>query len=590
MQNLYADKGDKYVFDIRNNSFVEYDYKYEEINNSKLNFNDEVSIHYPYLTSLEDSVVRKKINASIYQLVHVDIAGSPIWSAIKLDHDAKLKVYTENNPDFNDDFGYYRNNEIKYSVVMERVDGTIVSVYNNVLVFELSYEYFSQYESQKIDDNFSYKLHKYYDLNTGKEFSNNDLFLSTKLSELNTFIENKVKQHFELYSKSSLKPKDYDEYESEESFYSNLPVKRKPREQKLVQFNAVKDAHWEYLAFSISMQIDDWSPCMYNYYGKGLRLRFTFDELKPYVNPNGPFAGILTAPSYPLNIRTDMHRLDFLHSNFQFFEYNFPDQLNGMEKYNLKCSAGIKSMQVFHKERIRNDSFRQRKIKELKFNSNGYLESIEIYQYDKLKEKHIITYDELNRVSKTTGFEGGQIVQGNQYTYDVNGNLLSEKKLEDNGSFTEIFYLYLDSFCYIEQIHSDDEKWNLKLEKYAGDLKIEVINISSYNNAYRYKYGKANQILYSNTNGESPLRGSYYVYDTLENKRLISYSYDNGRYYKFFTYNANGQLVNSQYFGNNSLSQEKQIEYGEQNLMEKVIQIQGDSKYQNEFNFEYTFY
>lgn len=584
--HIFAKSSEKRLHDIPGKRSITYYDQSMERRFPKLNFYDEVSLYYPVITGQIDSLVRNKINKRLYELSTSIIDSNSLWKVISLHHDKTLLSYTRNNPNFRDDRGYYSDNELKYEPVIDQVKLSLTTYYNHILAVELVYEYHSQFESHKIDNDFTYRTMYYFDTRNGREYKSGEIFNPSSLPALNKLIESKIIAYFEKYPAKM--PEDYDEEDEEKAFYRNLKPNNDQKEKKLTGFSADKNGFWSTLAFSMVLRLDEWDPVMDNFYGYPITLRISFNDIKAFINPKGPYASLLQFQSGSNTVLKEQNNYKRVTTGFDVSTYTSTSEVNGYDYYSLQTQKAIKRIELYKLNDDPRDTVREFKQRALLYAENGNLRECRYFDNNRYQSHAVFGFDTARNLTKIALLNGAQITESQDLHYDQNKNLLRLDQFERYRGYSEVYYWYLDSIVLSEEINSQNTTARITCQRYQNGMPTELLVAGSSEYTRITRYGKQGNILYKNAYESAAGRGEFYTYD--EKGRLICRENDGNNTRSVYSYDSLGRISEERVYSQTELNFSKKLWYNAEGLPAQIEIVHGINGKPNTLYFRYSYY
>ena len=557
------------VSDLLNGKNLEFERKYTELN--------KMDINYPIIKGLKDTVVQKKLNTRFKQIFVDQIDADSFRFSLFQEVNNTMAIYNSilehgkliQNPNEQTDENHTPPHKI------ESVDFVFVSYLNATLSMMQVIEYKVEDRNSNIDDEFySYKLF-YFNVLNGKEYKPADVFKKSAEKQINQLIEKKVKEKLNQVDFKELRATllDLDEEEDVEvEFYKGVKNALSFKNRGLENFSAFKEGFAFPKVFSMAFYIPAWSTCTQNIYGMNMEVRLTFDEIRNFLNPEGPFASLI---SYQLSNETQLKN-----QNQPTYkkERNEPE-LNWTENVPLKISNKLKKITIkqYDNPSDKADTTKGKTYKEINYDKNGYLTEVAELQS---KTNTVFTYNNAGKIIKKVKFRNKKMIARMDYQYEERGNVKELTSTEEKQYIATTFYHYEQNrmleerykFSNFYEEFSDSyeqktftESGLLKQQNYYG------IGPGKGASAYEYEYDKNKRLVLSySTNKENP-DYAYYVYD--EKGNLIAKDFDKG-----------SDLIESQYDNSNNLI--KQTHYQSRNIIERKTATYDENN--RMLNFETT--
>lgn len=214
-----------------------------------------------------------------------------------------------------------------------------------------------------------------------------------------------------------------------------------------------------------------------------------------------------------------------------------------------------------------------KRIFDYKYNDFGnILTKIEYYEDGSIKDKHVYEYNEIKCLTSETLYDGqGSFLSRKVWKYDLDGNLLEEAELDQNGDsvFGRILYLYDDNGHQTEKriIENDEIIGRRDINSYAYDVEdhiLEIIstNLTWYGYWWKYKYDTNNNLIEHTQLGQGII--TQYFYD-VKGHIIEEKHYDRDgivTIYRIYTYDEYGNVVDDiQYDKNGNIEFERPWNY-----------------------------
>ena len=558
------------IIDVLNNQVILYENEYDELKNSKMNFYDEIDVEYPILKDLKDSLVQKKINKRIKNIIVNQIETDSFRVKLFINLKQNLDVFFAINGKTHDELGEYRINELKFAPNIKDISYSFLTYFKNIICINIDYKYDTQLSDYKVDEDFHYYETYYYNLSTGKEYRPKDVFNRLYQKELSEKIREYVKKEMENVAIDEIIPEE--QYDSEVSNEKQTEV----IEKTLTNFD-INRAGIPYLkAFSFAYYIPTWSACSRNIGGLETEVRFTIEEIKKYLNPTGPFGFLIQTHLKESNIIKNQNTNQINH-----YISNYP-QIFAFEFDSVSVTGNIKSItinKVIDKYIKDNVTEKQESLfKKINYQKDGVIKSV-------TSRNQTIQFDFNNnrQLLKKVYIDNNKVIRVEDFKYDKNGNLIfhANSPIDDVKEIRHFFYG--DNF-YIEENYNgafENNYYKYSLDKNGLIVKKETISgaeSSNYSESV-FKYDQNNKLLLRYNPNENSLSGLVYVYD--KNGNLLTYEYDSGRYLTEYKYDQNNNMILITQYDSKRVNSVKNIEY---DIHKKPIKIEisGNSNSENQ--------
>lgn len=581
-------KDHQFVFDLINNQSYAYQQKYTKLIDNKWNFYESVGVTYPYFTGLKDTHIERKVNNRIKYLmleqVRTEEFKVKLFNHLNEVMDTYLELYNKKV----DRLGYYRDNQYKFTPDLEDIEYQFVSCFDHVVAMVVQFEYSTSYKNKKVLDNISYYQIFYFDLESGKEFTANQVFLPSERKNIENLVVEESQKNMAYIDRGYIREKVFGEsrdYQSSRYDYygRNRPYETviEPKFEEgldtfktgLIDFNLNENGFTFFKAFSLSYFIPAYQACTKQMFGYSLEVRLTLDQVKPYLNPYGPYGGLVRLKLPDRVSYKNMHNpLSKDPYNGQMVSlgvydnmpYHIDDTLVTLVRETRPTSRKDKNGEWIDTSEI---------VRELVY-QNGKLSELRTFSNSKVYARLYFTYDSLGNLIKSTKEQRGELQSSTDYFYDSQNNLLKMMVSDYRKPIVKYFYGYFDDFILEERYGTASyrEKINYRYtKKYLNEF--DMMDSSYYtpvtkHSKFYYSYGDQGQLLYMYRNLKSPEERSNYVYDSLG--RLISYEYDKGRYLNYWQYDSTGRIVKHVVMSSFQVQQDHQLIYDEKGHLIRV--------------------
>jgi len=330
---------------------------------------------------------------------------------------------------------------------------------------------------------------------------------------------------------------------------------------------------------------------MYNTGGLDAEIRLTFEEIKPFLNPNGPYGSLI-------NESNPKESGNFIFPNQNTINtYNIPHiqtkiNLAFLEETPKFYAKNIKTIIIKQKERYtkKDTNILYREISIAK--SGQVLEKINFSNGKKYNSETYL-FDTLGRLKKISAFKKEVFSEAFDFTYNAKGNILSATQTNNPTSDQTSYYYYKDNRCFIESYTVFNGKPDIDFfsfsftdSGYLKEKKHYDHNNSSNGNQYLFRNNKILYITSSYTN-KAPEEGTHFVYN--DSGLLISIEHDDDQSY-IYAYDKNGRIISETRYYRDKQSSRKTITYNEQGEMEKVIEEMENNNPPLIYYFEYIYW
>lgn len=586
IQTLSAYNDGLEVHDLLNNKKVTYISKYQTLNNSKINFYEELDVSIPILIDLKDSNIQKKINKRFENILFSQLESDSFKLKINAHCKESVHMYLNNRDEDYDDLGLYQDNETRFSPELTYIKHQFLSYYNGILVFQAVFKYQAVYNRFKINK-FEYTQTYYINVNTGKEYNASAIYKQSNIKQFNELLEKKISLKLNNYVQQNQKNK-----QDPSDFYEDatLEYAQSKKPMKVSGFSALKNGFIFPKIFSFSYYIPQWQSCMYNTGGLDAEIRLSFEEIKPFLNPNGPYGSLIntTMPKEINNfIFPNKHNINTYKSPYVEAKINIPflEELPKLYPHNIKTVIIKQKDRYTKKDTV--IPFREISISK----SGQVLEKVNFSSGKKYYSESYL-FDSLGQLIKISEFKREVISEAFDFTYNTKGNILTSTQTGNPTSDETRYYYYKDNVCYLEsysvfngKIDIDYSVFSFTDSGFLKDKKQYNQNSSNYSNYYLFKNKK---ILFITSGIHNvPEDGTHFVYN--DSGLLISIEHDDDQSY-IYAYDDQARIVSETRYYRDKQSSKKTITYNEKGEIEKVIEETENGNQPNIYFFDYIYW
>ncbi len=631
--SAYAQENEGSVIDFLTKKI----YRYESVA-SNIDENDCVnykygSIYVPRFTTLADTNIQKNINNRIKNILVKNIESSIFIAKLSTQAMEAEKTYLRDEKSTSG-LPKCELNRILYYPEITKVRYSFTSCYNNVVTMAASYTYHARVKNNKRLKGLVYTELYYFDLKTGKEYSQADIFKPNATAAIDALItqkynrneiftgnktlggsyreyeedyeenEERVEEVEEVdvesgdigYAEEAPPPaersydapvmeekvmavedrdygnaigngngRNYDEATPNRQYEETLPIYKdngyKPKyyyrpeeflpvERKLSNFTYLKNGFLQLKAASISYTLAAYQTCSNLPYNTAAEIRLGLGEIAQYINPNGPYANLInlskTIANGAKNVNTSNKNAIYLYSKPQIdlIENNPLEIADKKVKTITFYTKDKQRIKLYNKNQtVYQDTLVEIISKELNY-ANGRLTTISTNQnYYSSYENYI--YDSLNRLKKIIYRNADSNYMGSkEYSYNAEGNILTEKRITENGEIEYCLYYTYFQNNYITETYQNNEyanhfDFNEFYFSQNGNIDSSFDISESYiSNTDYYSYTNNGKISYNYNNRNATENGDYYIYNS--NGMLLNYGSNN--YHTILVYNNNNLL------------------------------------------------
>lgn len=586
IQTLSAYNDGLEVHDVLNNKKVTYKSKYLYLNNSKINFYEELDMSIPILIDLKDSNIQKKINKRFENILVTQLESDSFKLKINDHCKESVHMYLNNRDEDYDDLGLYQDNESRFSPELTDIRHRFLSYYNGILVFQAVFKYQAVYNRFKINK-FEYTQTYYINVNTGKEYNASSIYKLSSIKQFNELLEKKISIKLNNYVQQNQKMK-----QDPSDFYEDAAIEyaQSKKPMKVSGFSALKNGYIFPKIFSFSYHIPQWQSCMYNTGGLDAEIRLTFEEIKPFINPNGPYGSLLNTET-PNGNNKFIFSDDNTISAYNLPHVNYKINVPFLEETPKFYPKNIKTVIIKQKDR---HSSKDTIIpfREILMSKSGQV--VEKINFSSGKKYHSESYlfDSLGQLIKISKFNKEVLTEATDITYNAKGNLLTSTITNNPTNDQTNYFYYHNNKCYFEIYAVFNGKTDIEYNVYSftdsGYLLDKIhYDQSGSSNDQHYLF-KNNKILCV-TSGmhNKPEDGFHFVYN--DSGLLISIEHDEDQSY-IYAYDDNARLVSETRYYRDKQSSKKTITYNEQGEIEKVIEETENGNQPNIYFFDYIYW
>jgi hypothetical protein len=566
------------VGDLLNQKNLEFESKYLDLKGTDIN--------YPVIKGLKDTVIQKKLNARFKQIFIDQIETDSFRFSLFKELKNNMEIYNTIVEKELENENRYEQTEENYTppYKIEDVNFTFLSYLNSTLSVMQIISY--KVEDRNLDiyeeDFYSYRLF-YFNVLNGKEYKPADVFKKSAEKQINQLIEQKVKEKLNQVDFKELRAEllDVDEEEEVEvEFYKGVKNALSFKNKGLENFSAFKEGFAFPKVFSMAFYIPAWSKCTQDIYGMNMAVRLTFDEIRNYLNPEGPFASLIT-----FQLRKDTQLKNQNQPTYKQ-ERNEPE-FTWTENIPIKISDNLKkiTIKLFNTPSDKADTTKGRNFIEIEYYKNGNLKEVNEIQS---KQSTLFTYDNAGRIIKKVKYRNGKTEESFDYVYDEKGNVKELKSLLKEQYIESTFYHYVQNRMFKEHYNFSNlyeefsDSYEQKTFTESGLLKQQTYYGIGHGNgvsANEYEYDKNKRLLLSYTSSKENPDYAYYVYD--ESGNLITKDFDRGSHLIECQYDKRNNLIKQTHYNSRNVSERKIATYDENN---RILNFE---KSQNNYNSLY---
>ena len=575
------------------NGAIEFTMSQATVRKSAKGIFEELIVQYPQLVTLDNDAVQTNINLKIKSMMFDQVSKDSFRIALIKDMSHRLDVYFSSLPEALDEYkknGAYRlaikpnfwrsttNPDI--SVFVSHIDYAFTPVCGDVITFITKVHYVPMLAKELLNVNFVYYEVIYFNTIDGTIYTTQDVFNKDKFAALNSLAQTKFE--------NSVDGLDINRVESTISDYARARTEKMSKGM-LHEFSVDSSGFAAMKMYSIAFVIPPLSNSTKLINGCGVAIRFSFAEIAPYLNPNGPYKALIDLVQHSATARVrndipfDMNRHPYLQVH-QILRDLFPfTRKDGLREVNMVSDARRQEKGVFIP------------YYDFGYNTQGLMSKMIIHgSTAKRKIETLFEYNPDATMSKLVILENGIKIYEETFSYDGYGNpLLIHCRDRDNG-ISDYFSSYVGSIEYREEYsfpfdNGDELDVCDRINYSNAGLMTEVYEELFLSvNPPKVKSFEYNQWgLVTNVFSGMPA-----VYNTPEGEYQFTeaaYQQNNKRQSRRITeerkYDLQGRLIQSVYNPNRGPSTEFVLRYGKTELPEKIV-----VKQENVLNLDLVFF
>jgi hypothetical protein len=518
---------------------------------------DELDTDFPVFKKMINKMAEAKINLSIRNIMLSQIKTDDFRKKLITDAVEKLNTRLKpekpknkltnrlklENPKNKKGVKTYKRTDL--TPELTDVSFVFLSFSNHIVTFKVNFTYDIKQGRSVVEEDLIYAEVYYFNMQSGKEYTPDDVFMPEARERVNNIILEKLKATLKDLKKN---------YPDKDSLL------------RKVNDIIIYTPGYAYLQlFSLSYYMP-YCSISANAENQGVEIRFTVEELTGLINPQGPYAFLLQKKYKKMTSQ------DELYSNPEQKKYKIRglnDVLDGA--YNSR-ETELDSIVIHNKDLKTATLYTQQdggsRYKKLSVQFNSHQKLTEIYYYDQndaVTASKKIDYDSSGRITSCHNFNNNRPNFISYFTYDSQNRISSYEIYDYNDEVACVsYYRYRDTLVFEEtfytygQVEDFEPEWRV----YNYDRKGHFLytdELSTYKTTeWLIKYDQAGREI-----GISPINNMSYTYN--EKGNLISFERDNNDM-ETYDYNAKNQLIsvyrNSPYV--------KTISYNAKGLPEKV--------------------
>ena len=557
--NAYADETQQ-CMDFITGKVLDYTDGHFELKDSKYNFYDDISIRYPQFKLPANKAVESKTNKRIKEIFIDQISTEQFKIGLYADMETRLKTLYQSQRVRSDYYGDKYDKRLKLNPEIEHVHYSFLNYSGNTITMLAQFSYKVKTGENSYYKEFTYNQVYYFDLNNGKEYHPEDVFKKSSKAVVSKLITEKLRGI--SFKKTS--DRDVDEgYNSdnyndatEGEMYEETDDGEVIAEKKADDLEIVNDGFPYFKGYTLAFCITSFNRGLKQFKSTEIEIRFTLDEIKPYINSDGPYAHLLTMKephqgkhhnlNAPLFIRPgDFFGFDF---TLNYYRSDYASSLFESEMP-LHCpDKSIVEMKFYSLDKNKKDTTVTKMIfKKMRYNENGLLTEVDLYDYSfRPSAKYLFEYNALGSLVAYTSSNAAQKIENKiKLQYDENNNLISITELDSAAKIIKGTYCYYtDSFCLKEAYN---------LGSFNSYITISRMDIDAQSRpAAWYRMVENNFMpIYCHYDENGNILSIYsknenfkeYNSHTYINNRLVAEERDFDRHITSYTYDKNGNMI-----------------------------------------------
>lgn len=446
--------GQKTVFANESNYvYDQYSGKKIKINNYIFNINhasgEKTHLMYPYIDEEGDAI--KKINAQIKYVMVGQLSTNAFYSKLDRYYSKSLENY----------IFYHANKEVNAKKVNMNIDQLSVIDYKANLVcdsiFSILVEYhFNRTENQtKLPSESEYYKNTYYEshffnLVTGEEYQEKDLFEKSSQKQLNELVNDKIRAVLHQYNEPIKPLLSYNNVGIRINIEDEIALRKvlDNREKKLGELDILKEGLFYPLSSSMIYILPPSSQSSKYFTDRQIIVRISFEEIKEYINKSGPFNKI----RYRTHNSTKLKNCDPSYSPLKsdFISYEINNYIEDSTTLKFKNTDSIYVYNLIKKDSLISKIL----LHKYKLNSQGsivyYTFGDQIISCSYNEKEQLITHRTEETINNNVYYKEVDL------TYDEQGNLIREDiESSEPGSegpnYSKTFYTYYSEFILVEE-------------------------------------------------------------------------------------------------------------------------------------------
>ncbi|MEO7873538.1 MAG: hypothetical protein ABIT08_13200 [Bacteroidia bacterium] len=572
--NAFADCEDcNAAHDFLNGTEVYFKSEYSEIDIQKLNLYDKIEVQYLRLVDLPNIKKQFTINERLKSICTDQLNSPEFLSALHVHMKKSLEGYQRFNGNIATLLGLFSAEQLNFSPVLKKVQSHVISLCKNTLTVEIIFNYETVYQSYKSSEDFNFIQIYYFDVTSGNEWNNDDVFSADEKQNFTRALNEKAKQQYTSYLNVLSQTEEI--FDEPEPDYTNNELNP-------------ADGFAYFNGFQIGFYFFPYHLNSSFYRGNSVTLSFSVDELKQFLNKKGPYASLIKSKTDSKTVLKNMNQPAY-------------EGLNSVSEVYIKYFDGLsdfvgtdkfKTVIIYriNKNKTKDGLLKAdtSEIKKLEMNARGKLVSYCQSDRGDCNYRYVIKYNDSGKVIKTATYRNKKLTSAVDYVYDENGNVISKTTSENNfydengNSYKrvaaanlivdeELLYYYGSNEIKISFPLNENNILQYRLlnnDQVVIESKTSPSN-SKYFDKWTYKYNSNRKLLAKISSGITLSNNTYLNYNP--EGQLSTYETNNGELLREYTYDKHGNMIKEVRSSRDKMFEKRIVEYDENNLPVKVF-------------------
>ncbi|MDP2175245.1 MAG: hypothetical protein Q8K70_04970 [Bacteroidota bacterium] len=381
------------------------------------------------------------------------------------------------------------------------------------------------------------------------------------------------------YKSKGSQSKEKQTIKPETGNYFNNSSKSNDKSSTLKDFSFDKNGIFVLNNVSMTCIIAGFQPCHNLPFGKAIKINFSQEEIKQFINPNGPY-GFLLQMNQESNVNQfeQINNLDIDKQNYSFSE-NEKILLNTIDPSVKRIEISTLNTNYLYKYKIKGKEYidsMKYKVSEYRYYQNSLLTKVKsrtnYNYYDTTFQTTDYLYNTDGNMTLKTSYNPYKNISKDTFIYDSKKNLILIKSYQ-NASLNSIVRLHYFKNIVLKEIHislSDETEY----VSYNFNLKNQIDTIINYSNQWtkvlRYDSMGNNILVYNFLYPEKHFQ--YSIYNTNNQLEFVGYILNPIAQY---TYNEKQQVtsISNDYAGNVLIA-----EYDANNRLKSILRQSKNSE------------